>query len=320
MNLQQRVEQRMRSLASPKERILCAVSGGPDSVALANLLRGSFSLIMAHVDHRLRRDSAKDARFVRRLAHNWNLPYHEAALDVTARARQVKRGIEETARDLRYAALVKLAQKTRCSVIATGHHADDQAETVLMNFLRGAGPAGLAGIPPVRELSAGVRLVRPLLGVSRPEILVYLRSHRLSYRRDPSNRSPRFTRNRIRNHLLPLLEKEYPGLKKRLSQMGEILREEQTLWSRNIAREISKTARQNNKRITVDLPRLLGYHKALGRRILRQLLTGISFQDTERVFQWAASPRGTQPLQISGGLQVERKGKELIIHSRGFHE
>ena len=96
-------------------------------------------------------------------------------------------------------------------------------------------------------------------------------------------------------------------------QAADIFREEEVFWQQDLKRELSKTVRKNGKKITVDLTHLLGYHKALGRRILRHLLTGISFQDTERIFQLAQSPIGHLPVQLSGGLQVERKGKKLII-------
>jgi tRNA(Ile)-lysidine synthase len=321
MKLEQSVEQRMRSLLSPQEKVLCAISGGPDSVALAHALKTlPFPLVLAHVDHQLRKTSARDARFVRTLAQRWDVPYYVEKVAVKAQAKKRGSGIEETARHLRYAALQKVAEKTKCSVIVTAHTADDQSETVLMNFLRGAGSTGLAGIPWVREMTPTIRLIRPFLEVERSEVMAYLKRHQLPYRTDPSNRSGRFTRNRIRHRLLPLLEKEYPGLRKRLVQTGEIFREESALWNRQIQMEFNKTVRQDNKKIAVDLTRLLGYHKAVARRILRHLLTGISFPDSERVFHLAYSPNGHRPIQLTGGVQVEKKGKELIIHSRGNYE
>jgi tRNA(Ile)-lysidine synthase len=321
MNLQKRLQARMRQLISSRARLLCAVSGGPDSVVLAHLLKqASFPLVLGHVDHGIRKNSSQDARFVAGLAKRWQLPYETVRVSVPAHAARASLGLEEAARELRYKALLKMAHAAGCTAVVTAHTADDQAETVLMNFLRGAGPTGLAGIPPVRDLAPGVRLLRPLLNTSRQEVLAYAQVEGLAFRIDPTNRSLRFTRNRIRNRLLPLLEKEQPGLKQRLVQMGDIFREEQSLWAQNIQREFNKTVRYNNKKITVDLTRLLGYHRALGRRILRHLLTGISFQDTERVFHLALSPMGNLPVQLSGGLRVERKGSELIIRSRGIHE
>lgn len=317
MDLVQRVEQRLKTWAAPQARILCAVSGGPDSVALAHALKSlSYPIVIGHVDHQLRKNSANDERFVFSLAERWDLPYSTAQVHVLDHAAARKIGIEEAARDLRYAALRTLARRANCSVMVTGHTADDQAETVLMNFLRGAGPAGLAGIPPRRTLLPRLDVVRPLLDCTRQEVLNYLNRHRLPFRKDPSNRSPRFTRNRIRLQLLPLLEKQYPGLRARLAQVGEIFREEEALWGEKIKREFNKTVRQDNTNFTVDLAQLLGYHKALGRRILRHLLTGISFQDTERVFQLAHSQKHHSTLQLMGGLRIERRGQQLLIPKR----
>ena len=317
MNLSQSAQERLQSLVPRGSSVLCAVSGGPDSVALAHVMRGlPYTIVLGHVDHQMRVHSASDALFVQALAKKWDLPFKRARVAVPSYAAAHKISPEEAARDLRYKSLLKMAKKAGCSVIVTAHTADDQAETVLMNFMRGAGPAGLAGIPPARPLANGIQVVRPWLAVSRSDILAYLRSHRLRYREDPSNRSLRFTRNRIRKRVLPYLEKEYPGLKNRLVQTSEIFRGEQALWTGKVQREFSKTVRQNSKSTTVDLPRLLGYHRALGRRILRHLLTGISFQDTERVFQLAHCENGHLPIQLSGGLRVERKGDALIIRKR----
>ena len=290
-----------------------AISGGPDSVALAHAAKAlPYPVILGHVDHQLRKSSAVDARFVGRLALKWDLAFRIEKVNVPAQVRRENLGIEEAARNLRYKALVKMALRERCHAILTAHTADDQAETVLFNFFRGAGATGLAGIPPVR--SAGdTRILRPLLQVTRREILQYLNGHRLSYREDPTNRLLRFSRNRIRHETLPYLSRIFPGLSGRLVQSAEILREEEGFWRQIVSEELSKTVRNNNKRITIDLGHLLGYHKALGRRILRHLLPGLSFQEIERVFSLAQSAQGIRRLQLSGGLLVARQADKLVI-------
>lgn len=314
VHLPQIVEKRLRAWVPVRSRLLAAVSGGPDSVALAHILRSlPYEVVIGHVDHQLRKNSSQDAHFVETLARGWDVPYRQAEVSVSSHAASVGMGIEEAARDLRYKALNKMAKQARCRAIATAHTADDQGETVLMNMLRGAGPSGLAGIPPVREAAAGLLIVRPLLTITRPEVLTYLKDQRLSFRQDPSNRSLQFTRNRIRSETLPYLEARHPGLKKRLAQMGDIFREEEGFWEPRTLQEFNKTVRKNGKKITVDLTRLLGYHRALGRRILRHLLKGITFSEVERVFELAYSPNANLTLQLSGGLQVVRKGQELTI-------
>jgi tRNA(Ile)-lysidine synthase len=239
-----------------------------------------------------------------------------AKIQPPSQARLRGLGLEAVAREARYKALAKMAKKSMCSAILTAHTADDQAETVLMNLLRGAGASGLAGIPPARELATGLPVLRPLLGISRREILAYLRRHRLPYRTDPTNRQRRFTRNRIRQETLPYLQKRFPGLSQRLVQLGAILRDEEDYWNRGIDKQFKETVRKNGQLTTVDLTRLLGYHKALGRRILRRAVGAIPFQDVERLFAWASSSNGSPLLKLAGGLQVTRKGPKLSIRRR----
>jgi len=316
-DLKVRVETFLQTRLRPGDSILAAVSGGPDSVALAHLLRGlPYRLILAHVDHRLRRGSASDRRFVQKLAGHWDLRCVTASVDVGSHARKKGQGIEEAARELRYRALERMARRLRCGAVATGHHADDQAETVLMNLLRGAGGSGLAGMPPERSLSPRspeIKLLRPLLGTWRREILVYLRKHRLSSRRDPSNRSLDFRRNRIRHKALPYLNRLAPGFSQRLVQAAEFFRAEEGFWETITAPKLSKTARKFGQSVDIDLKRLLGYHKALKRRILRHFLPGLSFLETESVLALASSPDKSRSLHLGNGLVVNRRSGRLVV-------
>ena len=189
---------------------IVALSGGPDSVALAAACRSALAsgllggLHLAHLNHGLRgAESDADEDFVRALAEKWQLP-----LAVERRA-IAGPGIEETARRVRYEWLAEVARQRSAGWIATGHNADDQAETVLHRILRGAGLAGLAGIAPDRTLDGSVRLLRPLLSVTRSEILAYLATEKLEFRVDSSNADVRFTRNRIRHELMPILTRDY---------------------------------------------------------------------------------------------------------------
>ncbi|MFA6004238.1 MAG: tRNA lysidine(34) synthetase TilS, partial [Elusimicrobiota bacterium] len=186
------------------DRVLAAVSGGPDSVCLAHFLcamrrRQGIKVSLLHVHHGLRGLAAdKDAAFVRRLGKDWDIPAYTIAVPVKALARKRGGGIEDAARKLRYGALAAEARRLRCNKVATGHHLDDQAETVLLNLLRGTRLAALGGIPPRRQLARRVELIRPLLSISRAEVLAYLQVHGLQHCRDSSNRDPRFTPNWLR--------------------------------------------------------------------------------------------------------------------------
>ena len=196
-------------------RVLAAVSGGADSVALLcglAELQTEFSLELtaAHLDHRLRgEDSAADAAWVRELCDCLKIPCRIEECDVGALQVETKQTLEESARQARYEFLERTAIAHGCTEIALGHTADDQAETVLHHILRGTGITGLRGIPREREMSAGLRLIRPLLDVRRSEIETWLAEHQQDYREDASNLNPAFTRNRLRHQLLPLLEKDY---------------------------------------------------------------------------------------------------------------
>ena len=186
------------------ETVLVAVSGGADSVALLHLLLAlsaelSLSLHVLHVDHGLRPDSARDADFVRGLAARLGVPADVARVTVPAGG-----SLEAGARAERYAALEAHARRLGAQRIAVGHTSDDQAETVLMRILAGAGVRGLVGIPAVRG-----RIVRPLIETRRADLVAALEAAGLSWIEDPSNRDPRFLRNRIRHELLPLLHASY---------------------------------------------------------------------------------------------------------------
>ncbi|HOS43292.1 MAG TPA: tRNA lysidine(34) synthetase TilS, partial [Armatimonadota bacterium] len=207
-------------------RLLLAVSGGVDSAVMLHLLATEVApamgvrLAVAHVNHRLRADAAEDAAFVSARAASYGLPFLLRAVDVPARVAETGESVEDAARTLRYAALRAMAADADCTRIATAHTADDQAETVLMRLLRGAGLTGLRGIPPRRG-----DIVRPLLSCWRREIETYAAARNLPFRLDATNLSTAFFRNRIRHDLLPLLERDYaPRLRERLANLAELAR------------------------------------------------------------------------------------------------
>lgn len=206
----------------PGETVVAAVSGGADSVALLfalYLLKDSLGITLeaAHFNHGLRgAESDRDVEFVRGLCGRFDIPFHLGAGPVRAG----EKGLEAAARDARYAYFSTLSGK-----IATAHTADDNAETVLMRLVRGTGLKGLGGISPVRG-----NLIRPMLGVTRQEVLDFLEEYHLSFVEDSSNQTDMFLRNRLRHHVMPLLKDENPRLAENLSAMALVLREdEQTL-------------------------------------------------------------------------------------------
>jgi tRNA(Ile)-lysidine synthase len=194
----------------PRSTGVVAVSGGPDSVALLRALvqESTAALVVAHLNHQLRgAESDADEAFVRGLAPGLTLRCER--LDVRRLAEGEGDNLESVGRRLRYAWLTSVAQETGAAWVATGHTADDQAETVLHRLLRGTGWRGLAGIPRRRPLAPGIDVVRPLLEVRRSEVLAFLEQLGQLSCHDTSNLDPQFTRNRLRRDLLPLLAKDY---------------------------------------------------------------------------------------------------------------
>lgn len=198
-----------------------ACSGGPDSVALLFVLkelsrRMRLKLGVAHLNHQLRPDAKKDAEFVKKLSERLKLPFFYLEVDVKTVARENKWSLEEAGRNLRYQFFERVARDERFDRIATAHTADDLAETVLLQILRGSG--GPVGIPSVRG-----KIIRPLLSTTRQEVMEYLKQKKLSYRIDPSNKDKKFLRNRVRRELLPLLERNYnPQVRSALLRLAEI--------------------------------------------------------------------------------------------------
>ncbi len=206
-------------LFGPAERILLAVSGGVDSVAMAvalvrlteaHVLTAEF--VIGHVNHNLRGPAAdKDEQFVADLAKRLGLGVITRSVNVRRYATENKLSIETAARNLRAGALADIANETGCKTIATAHHKNDNAETVVHRLLRGTGLRGLGGIWPKRDFPAGVSFVRPLLGVTRAQIVQYCKSNGLDWRHDHTNDDVSFTRNRIRHLLLPVLKSRCNG-------------------------------------------------------------------------------------------------------------
>lgn len=237
MTLTGRLHQQLqRSQAlPPRERIVVAVSGGLDSVVLLDALvqlqpHWQWSLTVAHLEHDWRDES--EAMFVFRLATAYGLPCHLRRIAARPVAARRRRGYEEAARHERYRLLGDIAETVGATTVVTGHHRDDQAETVLYRLLRGTSPAGLQAILPVRPLAPGstVRLVRPLLAMARTELEAEAQRRGLSWREDASNADPQFLRNRLRHTVLPLLEDARPGAARQLAQLAEWARRDEAYW------------------------------------------------------------------------------------------
>lgn len=330
-------------LLRPGMRIAVGLSGGADSVALLYALAEQnrekgrelgIVLHAAHLHHGLRGEEADaDLEFARALAEKFDIPFHHARVDVVAEAAAHGESIEEAARRLRYAWFRQLlSESPPNAVVATAHTLDDQAETVLAKFLRGAWTEGLSGIHPVLEFPEG-RIIRPLLSTTRAEIEAFLRERNHPWREDSSNRDAAFTRNRIRHELLPLLETWNPRLREHLAQMAELARDEEAAWQVEVARlapqlilpgrPVRGGGRAATEGLAIDITRLAELSPALQRRLLRhgagQLGAVLDFAATESLRQLALAGRAGQKLEFAHGLRVERTHREVrfALHAPG---
>jgi tRNA(Ile)-lysidine synthase len=319
-------------LLKPGLRLAVGLSGGADSVALVRALKdraGELGLVLhaAHLHHGLRGEEADaDLEFARSLAVELGLSFHEARVDAAGEARNNGESIEEAARRLRYAWFRQLMASGEVEAVATAHTRDDQAETVLAKFLRGAWTEGLSGIHPVVEFPEG-RILRPLLGVTRVEVEAYLRSLGQSWREDSSNADPAYTRNRVRHDLLPLLEGWNPRLREHLSQMAELARDEEAWWQAEMGRlapqlllqgrPVRGGGRAAGDALALDVTRLAALAPAVQRRLLRyavgQLGAAPDFQATEALRTLALTGRAGQKCQLAQGLKAERTPRELRL-------
>jgi tRNA(Ile)-lysidine synthase len=311
------------------ERVLVAVSGGIDSVVLLDILcrlaaEYKLKLTIAHLDHGLRGEEAReDARFVARLARKEKIALVEKKLDVAKFSREKRIGIEEGARLLRHGFLRAAADE----VGATGHTQNDRGETILFNLIRGAGPTGLVGIRPVnrsayRSVNRSVNrlLIRPLIEVSREEILAYARSRNLRWHEDLTNQDPSFSRNRIRHQLFPLLREMNPRVLAALQRTADLLMEEESaldgllapLWA-----EILTVQAEN--RIVICRDKLSKLSKGVQALLLRQGiarlrgdLQGIENVHIDALLGLVASQRTHGKLDLPGFV-ARFQGDELTL-------
>ncbi len=308
------------------EPIVLGVSGGPDSLALLHLLRSirrPEGLIVAHLDHGLRPGSAEEATSVAAAASG--LRFFAERADVSGLARVQGLSVEEAGRQARYIFLADLARREGAAAVVVGHHADDQAETILMHFLRGSGLAGLAGMREAGPLPGhdGLWLVRPLLQITREEIEAYCVKNGLEPIIDASNADPTFFRNRLRHELLPLLESYNPHIRQRLRQMGEIVGADEELL-----RELTETVWRENASVdlgsAVELDReaWLAQPLALRRRALRRALAhlrpdlrDVGFKALEAARSVAEQGQTGATATLPGGVSLRVSYGKLLMNS-----
>ncbi len=292
-------------------RVLCAVSGGADSMCLLQLLKSleaerGITVFAAHFEHGLRgEESLRDMAFVGDWCRAHEIPFVSERGDTRALAEREHLGLEEAARELRYAFLERAAEQLGCERIATAHTADDNAETVLLNLVRGSGTKGLGGIPPRRG-----KIVRPLLETSRAEIEAYLKAQGVPHVEDSSNESLDFSRNRVRKEILPLLRELNPALNGALGRTAALLRRDDSFLC-GLAEEWME-AHFDGESLPLDALKKL--HPAVASRVIKKICPrSLSAAQTESVLRFA---EGTEfgCLDLPG-LRLRREQGRLYLGS-----
>jgi len=302
----------------PTRRYLVGVSGGRDSVALLHLLtaNGYRRLIVCHLDHQLRgRSSAADAKFVKALATKLKFESEIGRADVAALAKRTKQSIETAGRTARYEFFAHIARRRRCRTIFLGHHADDLAETFLLNLFRGAGVTGLAGMRQVAIRNVkGVELtiVRPLLGTTRDEINAYLEAHRFKYRDDATNQTLGPLRNRIRHRIIPYIEKQLGRKVSGTLRRAAIISADEAEWGESLV----DSASMRNAELPVK--ELRAQPRALQRRIIHRWLqsrgiSDLNFETIERVRSLVEPEASHAKTNLPHDRHVRRRSGKIFV-------
>ncbi|MEA1977999.1 MAG: tRNA lysidine(34) synthetase TilS [Chloroflexota bacterium] len=312
------------------DRVVIGVSGGADSLCLLDSLSHlGYPLICAYLDHGLRQESSDEAAYVKSIAQSYNLHFETERQDVALKAGSGV-SLEEAARLARYNFLVRVARKNNASVIATGHTADDQVETVLMHFLRGTGPSGLRGMLPDTPLDSwigipdaqGIRLIRPLLALNRGQTEDHCQAVGLEPVIDLSNMDHTFFRNRIRHELLPLLETYNPGIRQILLRLARIMTAEVDLLAEMVASDweyVFESLGESAFMLRVESMEMkpLALQRALLRSAIKKLQPSardVSFDTIERGLQFVSDPVRPASRPLIAGLMLKDMGKEVLLY------
>ena len=320
---------RRLSMLKPGDKVLVAVSGGPDSVALLHALWSlrdelGITLYAAHLNHSFRgKESDQDAEYVAQLAGNLGVPCTVEKIDVPEIQRTLRLSPEEAARLVRYEFLERVADEIVANRIAVGHTADDQVETVLLNILRGAGIDGLSGMPPVRG-----RIIRPLIETRRSVVEEYVERHNLRPRIDATNLLATYARNRIRLELLPLLRREFnPEVDAAILRLSELATEDSAYLNMEAEETLARLKTgQNEQSLSLDVPGLLECRPAIRRRAIRSAvselrggLADIGFVHVEDLIRLLDGGKDFR-YELPGGIYVERAREMLTFSSSKIAE
>lgn len=312
------------NMVKENDHIILGISGGPDSMALLYIMNQlkvdlRFTLSVAHVNHLLRPEADEEERLVESLCLSLAIPFYSHKVDVAQKASQEKISIEEAGREVRYQFFRRLLTELKADLIATAHHQDDNAETVLLNLLRGTGIKGLRGILPVND-----NIIRPLLEVSKVEIENYLKNKSLPYFIDQSNFDPVYLRNKVRTELIPLLKQEYnPRIVESLNQLAQIAREEyQVLELETLTMFNKALLKKTDSIIILDNLLLDSLPTALCKRIILHTLGSLAGEkgweasDIDIIVELMHKTGSSKTVHLKKGVKVNKVYDELAFSTK----
>ncbi|GCL74543.1 tRNA lysidine(34) synthetase TilS [Paenibacillus sp. JMULE4] len=330
-SLSAKIERYIRdeTLIEPGDGVVVAVSGGPDSVALLHLLfalsdRYGWRLVVAHVNHGFRGlESDREAELVSELAQRLGLPLASTYIDMPRYIEETGLNTQAAAREKRYAFLLDTAVRYQARRIALAHHADDQAETVMMRMLRGTGPSGLAGIPIRRKEKNDVELIRPLLRIYKSELLHYCSAQGLPYCTDSSNLQTKYFRNQIRLDVLPFLSRYNDQLPSALNRLAEMMAGEDDYLEAETLRLYKAHVSRKNDAWFWSAEWFSGVHVALQRRLIKLILSylasdpeSIDFLKIEQMRIAALSKQPTNFRRVIGqNITLSREYDQIAVHT-----
>lgn len=317
-------------MLKPGDKVLVALSGGPDSVALLLALHElsrklNITLLCLYLNHRIRPGAAKkESEFCRKLCAKLGVECFVEERDVPAIAKRARKSIEEAARDVRYAVLEKFASDNNVDKVVLGHHRNDQVETILFRLIRGTGPDGIAGMPYVRGI-----FIRPLLDVTKAELLEFLRTRRQKFCTDSSNASIVHQRNFIRRKIIPLLERLNPRVSDALLSFADLVKSDNQFVNEFSVGVCRKTVtRTPGDKFVLDLLELQPYADTVRRRVFRYVLQELSkdrlpsTRESVEIMLKAARDE-SKKVSLPGGVVAERRRSKLYVwraHSSAITE
>lgn len=325
MNIIHSVQVVLSSLGyEPDDNLLVGVSGGPDSLVLADVLHKlGWQFAIAHFDHQLRPSSQTEREMVGDFAASLGVPFYYGSGDIATLAAKEKKGLEEKAREARYTFLFRTAQGMGAKAVVTAHNADDQAETILMHILRGSGLDGLTGMrqESLTSFHPQIQLVRPLLYVWREEIEAYCKQHDLQPVIDESNQDIQYLRNRVRHELIPELESYNVAVKQNLVRLAEILQDDRDYleadYDRGYQQVVTKSERDF---LSIDLVSFSTLHPAAQKAVLKKSLhtllpseKQVEYSMIAQILEFVAEPPQKKHITLAAALHAFTRDKEMIL-------